>query len=125
MDPATRTALGRSQLVDLTTVGRRSGEPRTIEIYLHNLEGRLIISGVPHPGRTRAWIHNVAANPAVALHLKDGVSVDLPATARVVTDPDERRELLAGVARNWRRTDLDVMQLHSPLIELSVEGYPT
>ena len=124
MDIATATALGQSQVIDLTTTGRHSGEARRIEIYLHNLDGRLVISGMPNPGRTRAWIHNIAANPAVTLHLKRGVVAEVPGTARVVTDPAERAALLAGVARNWNRTDLDVMQEHSPLIAVSVEGYP-
>ena len=124
MDSAIATALGHSQVIDLTTTGRHSGEARRIEIYLHNLDGRLVISGMPNPGRTRAWIHNIAANPAVTLHLKRGVVAEVPGTARVVTDPAERAELLAGVARNWNRTDLDVMQEHSPLIVVSVEGYP-
>jgi deazaflavin-dependent oxidoreductase (nitroreductase family) len=124
MDTAIATALAQSQVIDLTTTGRRTGEARRIEIYLHSLDGRLVISGMPNPGRTRAWIHNVAANPAVTLHLKKGVVADVPGTARVVTDPAERAELLEGVARNWRRTDLDVMQQHSPLIMVAVEGYP-
>jgi deazaflavin-dependent oxidoreductase (nitroreductase family) len=124
LDPQTVAALGRSQLIDLTTTGRQSGEPRRIEIFLHNLGGRLVISGMPSKERTRAWLRNVGANPAVTLHLKQGVVADVPATARVVTDPAERKELLGGVARNWRRTDLDVMQAYSPLIELSVTGYP-
>jgi deazaflavin-dependent oxidoreductase (nitroreductase family) len=124
MDPAITAALAQSQVIDLTTTGRHSGEGRRIEIYLHNLDGRLVVSGMPVPGRTRAWIHNVAANPAVTLHLKRGVVADVPGTARVVIDPAERAELLAGVARNWNRTDLDVMQQHSPLIVVSVEGYP-
>ena len=124
MDTAIAAALGRSQVIDLTTTGRHSGEARRIEIYLHNLDGRLVISGMPNPGRTRAWIHNIAANPAVTLHLKRGVVAEVPGTARVVTDPAERAALLAGVARNWNRTDLDVMQEHSPLIVVSVEGYP-
>jgi len=124
MDPEIATALGASQVIDLTTTGRHTGEPRRIEIYLHSLDGRLVISGMPKPGRTRAWIHNVAANPAVILHLKRTVLADVPGTARVVTDPAERAELLAGVARNWNRSDLDVMMEHSPLIEVSVEGYP-
>lgn len=124
MDPAIRAALRRSQTIDLTTTGRRSGEPRRIEIFLHSLDGRLIISGIPNPDRTRAWLRNVSADPAVTLHLKSGVVADVPGTARVVTDPAERAELLVGVARNWKRTDLDVMQAHSPLIEVSVEGYP-
>ncbi|MFN8630904.1 MAG: nitroreductase family deazaflavin-dependent oxidoreductase [Chloroflexota bacterium] len=124
MDPAIRTALGTSQVIDLTTTGRRSGEARRIEIYLHNLGGRLVISGMPNPDRTRAWLRNVVDNPSVTLHLKQGVVADVPGVARVVTDPAERAELLAGVARNWNRTDLEAMQAHSPLMEVVVEGYP-
>ena len=101
MDDTTRAALAHSQVIDITTTGRRSGEPRRIEIFLHNLAGRLVISGMPRPGRTRAWIHNLEADPALTIHLKGPfATADVPATARVVTDPAERRELLLGVARN-------------------------
>ena len=124
MDPQTLAALDRSQLIDLTTTGRQSGQARRLEIFLHNLAGRLVISGVPSRERTRAWLRNVEANPSVTLHLKQGLQADVPATARVVTDPEERRRLLEGVAANWGRTDLDVMQAYSPLIEVSVAGYP-
>ena len=121
MDDAVRSALGRSQIIDLTTIGRRSGEHRRIEIFLHSLDGRLFISGTPVPGRTRAWIHNVAADPHVTVHLKGGTVADVPATARVVTDPAERRPLIEAAARTWGRTDVDVMLAHSPLIEVTVE----
>jgi deazaflavin-dependent oxidoreductase (nitroreductase family) len=125
MDASIRAALDRSATIDLTTTGRRTGAPRRIEIVIHNLGGRLVISGMPMPGRTRAWLHNVEANPAITLHLKGPVAVaDVDATARVVTDPVERRVLLEGVAANWGRTDLDVMLEHSPLIEVTVPGYP-
>jgi deazaflavin-dependent oxidoreductase (nitroreductase family) len=125
MDATTRTILDRSQTIDLTTTGRRTGQPRRIEIVVHNLGGRLVISGMPLPGRTRAWLRNVADDPAVTLHYKQpGAVADVDGTARVVTDPAERRELLAGVARNWGRTDLDVMVEHSPLVEVTVPGYP-
>ena len=124
MDPVIAAALGRSQVIDLTTTGRKTGEARRIEIYLHNLDGRLVISGMPVPDRTRAWIHNVAADPAVTIHLKGNVAADVPGIARIVTDPAERADLLAGVARNWNRTDLDLMQAHSPLMVITVEGYP-
>lgn len=124
MDQAVRAALDHNVVIDITTTGRRTGEPRRIEIYLHNLGGRLIISGMPAPGRTRAWLRNVAANPSLTIHLKGpGVVADLPATARVIVDAAERRELLIGVARNWKRTDIDVMMEHSPLIEVTVPGY--
>lgn len=124
MDQAVRAALDHNVVIDITTTGRRTGEPRRIEIYLHNLGGRLIISGMPAPGRTRAWLRNVVANPSLTIHLKGpGVVADLPATARVIVDAAERRELLIGVARNWKRTDIDVMMEHSPLIEVTVPGY--
>ena len=123
MDSDVRAALGQNQVVDLTTTGRRTGEPRRIEIFLHQLDGRLFISGMPRPGSVRAWLHNVEADPDVVLHLKQAVAADLPATARVVTDPAERGELLGAAAATWGRDDLDVMMVHSPLIELTVNGY--
>lgn len=124
MDTTIRTALDHNQIIDLTTTGRRSGQPRRIEIFLHNLDGRLVISGMPRPGRTRAWIHNVAADPRVTLHLKGPhVVADVAGTARVITDPAARRAILEGVARNWKRTDLDEMVAHSPLIEVTVPGH--
>lgn len=120
MNEDARTALYRSQLVDLTTTGRRSGQDRRIEIYLHEMDGVLFITGMPRSDRTRDWIRNITADPEVILHLKQGVSADLPATARVITDPDERRPLIEAAARRWRRDDVDVMLAHSPLIVLTV-----
>jgi deazaflavin-dependent oxidoreductase (nitroreductase family) len=123
MDSRTRAALDRGQLIDLTTTGRRSGQPRRIEIVFHNVDGRIVISGMPSP-RTRAWLHNVQRNPAVTLHFKgpDGVG-DLAGTAREITERADRHHLLEQVARNWNRDDVDVMMQHSPLIEIEVPGY--
>ena len=123
MDPAIRAALDRGGIVDITTTGRRSGDPRRIEIVFHNVDGRIIISGMPMRERTRAWLHNLEADPRLTLHLKQGVTADLPATARIVTDEAERRDLLVHVARNWNRTDVDAMVAWSPLIEVTVGGY--
>ena len=125
MDASIRAALDRSATIDLTTTGRRTGVPRRIEIFMHNVGGRLVISGMPIAGRTRAWLHNVEDDAAITLHLKGPVAVvDVPATGRVIADPAERRVLLTGVAANWGRTDLEVMMEHSPLIEVTVPGYP-
>ena len=78
---------------------------------------------MPVRGRTRAWIHNLEADPRLTLHLKQGITADLPATARIVTDEGERRDLLVHVARSWNRTDVDAMVAWSPLIEVTVPGY--
>ena len=123
MDPAISAALDRGGVIDITTTGRRSGEPRRIEIVFHNVDGRIVISGMPMRERTRAWLRNLESDPRLTLHLKRGIVADLPATARVVTDEAERRELLVAVARNWGRTDIDAMVAWSPLIEVTVPGY--
>lgn len=120
MDERTLNALHHSQVIDLTTTGRRSGQPRKIEIFLHEQDGLLFITGMPRADRTRDWIHNVTADPNVVVHLKQSVRVDIPAVARVVTDPAERRPLMAAAAQRWGRTDVDEMVQHSPLIVLTV-----
>lgn len=91
MDDSTRGELDRSQVIDPSTTGRRSGEPRRIEAFLHSGNGQLFVSGQPFPGHTRAWIHNVAADPRVTIYLKGTIVVDVPAIARVIHDPTERR----------------------------------
>ena len=120
MDDATSTALHRSQVIDLTTTGRRTGRQRRIEIFLHDLDGLLFITGTPRADRTRDWIHNIGAEPHVTVHVKNGVVADVPATARIVSDRDERRPLIEAAAQRWGRTDVDAMLEHSPLIVLSV-----
>ena len=117
-----RAALNHSQVIDLTTTGRRSGQPRRIEIFLHHDDDRLYITGMPRADRTRDWIHNIAADPHVIVHLKQTVVADVAATARVVTDPEERRPYIEAAARRWRRTDVPEMLQHSPLIVLTVDS---
>jgi deazaflavin-dependent oxidoreductase (nitroreductase family) len=120
-DERIRAALSRGGTIDITTIGRQSGEPRRIEIVFHRIDGRIWISGIPSP-RKRAWLANLEAEPRFTFHLKGPVVVaDLPATARVVTDPAERRPILERVAQAWRRTDVDRMVEQSPLIEVTVD----
>jgi len=120
VDENTKTALYCSQVIDLTTTGRRTGRPRRIEIFLHEEDGQLFISGMPRADRTRDWIQNITADPHIVVHLKQSISADIPATARVITDPLERRPFIEAAARRWGRTDVDEMLQHSPLIVLTV-----
>lgn len=120
IDDRMRDALSREQtVIDMTTTGRKSGKPRRLEIVLHNIDGRLYISGQPRRER-RQWLDNVAKDPHLTVHLKRGVRADLAATAREITDPKERRSVLEGVARHWRRNDIDTMVEFSPLIEVTL-----
>lgn len=123
MDDAIRAALHHSQVIDLTTTGRRTGQQRRIEIFLHDQDGLLFITGMPRADRKRDWIHNIWAHPRVVVHLKQSVVADIPATALGITDPDERQPLIEAAAQRWGRTDVENMLLqHSPLIVLNVHG---
>ena len=119
-DDRIRDALSRPlSVIDITTMGRKSKRPRRIEIVLHNIDGRLYISGQPRPER-RGWLANLEADPKLTVHLKRGIRADLTATAREITDPEERRQVLEGVARHWNRHDVEVMVQYSPLIEVTI-----
>ena len=122
IDDQVRQALSRPQtVIDITTTGRKSKQPRRIEIVMHNIDGHLYISGQPRRER-RGWLANLEANPSFTVHLKRGVRADLSATAREITDPNERRQVLEGVARHWNRHDVDTMVQYSPLIEVTLQG---
>jgi len=120
VDDKVRDALSRPMtVVDISTTGRKSGQERRIEIVMHNIDGRLYISGQPSRQR-RSWLANLDANPTFTLHVKRGARADLAATAREIIDPAERRQVLEHVARNWKRPDVDVMVEYSPLIEVTI-----
>jgi deazaflavin-dependent oxidoreductase (nitroreductase family) len=118
LDERVRRALSRGHTIDITTIGRQTGLPRRIELVFHNIDGRIIISGLP--GR-RSWYANLVANPKMTFHLTGPIKADLPASARPITEPKERREVMSVVARNWRRHDLEVMLRNSPLVEVTFD----
>jgi deazaflavin-dependent oxidoreductase (nitroreductase family) len=121
LDERAQAALARGGVIDITTIGRQSGQPRRLEIVFHNIDGRIYISGIPSPTR-RGWLANLEAQPEFTVHLKGAVRADLSARARIIDDEAERRQVLPSVARNWKRKDLETMVRQSPLIEVTFEG---
>ena len=116
MDDRIKKALqGRDVVIDITTIGRRSGTPRRIEIWFHNIDGRIIITGRPGP---RNWLANLIANPEFTLHLKGDVQADLPATARVITDLEGRDALMTARFRG-RDTSDEPPTEGRPFVEVS------
>jgi deazaflavin-dependent oxidoreductase (nitroreductase family) len=84
----------------VTTVGRRTGRPHTIEIWFGLAGSTLyLLSG---GGERSDWVRNLLTNPAVTVRLGDR---ELPATARIVADDGEEaaaRRLLAAKYQDWR-----------------------
>ena len=114
MDDATRKALARDRVVDITTIGRKSGQPRRIEIWYHRVGGRYYLSGLP--GR-RDWYANVLENPRFTFHLKQSSLASLAAVATPITDPAERRRIFAEIVSNPRHYEKWVEG--SPLVEVT------
>lgn len=98
----------------VTTTGRRSGSPHTIEIWfaLHEDVVYLLAGG----GETSDWVKNLREHPTVGLRLGDR---DLICRARQIEDPEED-ELARGLVHEkyrrrssdnldeWRRTALPI-----------------
>ena len=119
VDDAVSRALERGHRIDITTTGRKSGQPRRIELVFHNIDGSIFISG--RPGWPRGWIANLRANPAMTFHLKGPIATaDLPATGRVILEREERERVLEPIAAGWGYP-LGQMVESSPLIEVTFD----
>ncbi len=46
LDPHVQRALARPHRIDITTIGRRSGQPRRIELVFHVIDGEIVLSGI-------------------------------------------------------------------------------
>jgi deazaflavin-dependent oxidoreductase (nitroreductase family) len=105
----------RDRTVDITTTGARSGEPRRIETWTWIADGVVYLTG--SPGR-RDWYANLKANPELVVHAKRGEGADLPARARPIEDPAERREVFGRLLGSG---DVEAWIAYSPLVELEFE----
>lgn len=100
MKPETREALDRGGIADITTIGRKSGAPRRVEIYFHHFDGKYYLLG--RPGRKRDWEANIESNPGFTLHLKRGVVEDIAVIGESEPDPEIRKViLLRALIENW------------------------
>lgn len=121
MNSAIQQALDQDETIDITTMGRKSGQPQRIEIWFRRVGGRTYITGTPGP---RDWYANLLAEPHFTFHLKGSVQADLPARAQPITDVSERRRILADPVMHWYHqqvTTLDDLVTGSPLVEVLFE----
>ncbi len=89
-------SLQRERVLYLTTVGRKSGLPRTIEIWFVIYQRHLYILA---ERRLRAqWVRNIQANPAVSIRIKGRRFM---ARGRILDNVQDRHtwQEVAGVSR--------------------------
>ena len=118
-DERIQAALETDRTIDITTIGRKTGEPRRIEMAFHRLDGEIYLTGTP--GK-RDWYANLVAHSGFTFHLKRSVSADIPARATPITDPTARRSILARILerdRPERAKDLDTWVEQSPLVAVN------
>ena len=120
MDEVIRQALARGRTIDITTIGRTSGQPRRIEMWYHHLDGQVYLTGTPGP---RDWHANLLVHPTFTFHLKEDVRADLTARATPVTDPAARRAILGRIlARLGQPGDLAAWVAASPLVAVTFDA---
>lgn len=94
-----------SEVLLLTTTGRRSGDRRTMPLIFREIEGKYVLVA-SHVGNDNhpAWYLNLLATPEVELQVRDEV---FPAVARVAKG-EERERLWRLMNEVW--PDYDVYQ---------------
>ena len=83
--------------IDITTIGARTGQPRRIEMWFYRVDDACYLTTQPS---RRSWYANLLAHPQFNVHVKNGVHADLWATAVPVTEPADRRHVLAAVIQD-------------------------
>jgi hypothetical protein len=100
VDATINNALERGGVIDITTIGARSGLHHRVEIVFHHFDGNFYITG--KPGSKRDLLANMNANPDFTVHLKRGPTVDIPATAREIIDQEQRAKVLYRIlTESW------------------------
>ncbi len=101
-------------VVELTTTGRRSGEPRTVMLTSPLQEGDTYVVVASRGGDDKppAWLHNVLANGDVTVSLAGGPAQ--PWKARVATAEERARmwPVLSTAHKNYaayqRKTEREI-----------------
>jgi len=100
MDQSVKEAMDRGGIADITTIGRKTGRPRRIEIYFHQFDGDYYLTG--RHGAKRDWEANIVANPEFTLHLKRGITADVIVVGEPEPDPEERARILRrALIESW------------------------
>jgi hypothetical protein len=96
IDARLQHALETERTIDITTTGRATGRPHRIEMWFHNLDGQLYLTGTPG---ARSWHAHLLAHPDFVFQLKGTVRADLPARPPVLEPA--RRRTIATSSSTW------------------------
>lgn len=120
-----KTTALKSGVIDIITTGRRTGKLRRTELYLHNLDEVLYLTG--RPGRPRDWVANISAHPVITLRTKQGT--DIAASGTVIRDPGTKASIIKrarvqswGVDPTVADAEIELWVEDAPLVRVYVDG---
>lgn len=128
--PEIQKALNNDRTIDIITTGAKTGLPRKKEIWFHNVNGRIIICGTPGGNggngqyNPRDWLANLKAHAKFTFCLKESITINLPAKAVEIVDPEDRRFIMSAPATKWYRDQVDNVEdlvKYSPIVEVFFE----
>ena len=80
MDPQDLQRFKKEKLAYLTTIGRKSGRPHTVELWFALADGKIYLS---HEGAATDWMKNITSNSRVSIKVG---SVRLEADAAILDE---------------------------------------
>ena len=101
----------------VTTMGRKSGQPRTVQIRVYYWNGRLIATS-PYPSKKRDWVQNIMASPDVTI---SAAGKTTKAKAKVLKGDPATTERIAMHRISWRT---DHCPVFTPNTDTFVEFFP-
>jgi deazaflavin-dependent oxidoreductase (nitroreductase family) len=87
MPPSDIDAFQRERVLYLTTMGRKTGQAREIEIWFVTYQGRFYL--LAERGYNAQWVRNIHANPDVSVRIKQH---QFRARGRVLDAEHDRQE---------------------------------
>jgi deazaflavin-dependent oxidoreductase (nitroreductase family) len=114
VESPTKQAIDAGGIADITTTGRKTGQPHRIEIYFHQFDGDYYLTG--KPVGPRDWEANIKANPEFTLHLEGDLVADVQVVGTFEPDPAER-------ARIIRRARIESWNAESEEVEASIQQW--
>lgn len=110
-------ANGTEIVPKVTTRGRKTGKPHTVQIRVYYWNGRLIATS-PYPSIKRDWVPNIMAHPDVVIEAGSKV---IKAKGKVLTSDPETTANIAMHRISWRTDHCPVLQ---PSTDSFVEFFP-
>jgi deazaflavin-dependent oxidoreductase (nitroreductase family) len=104
---------GANIVAHLTTIGRKSGRPRTVELRLLHFKGNFYVTSSRVEGKH--WCQNLIQNPAVQVSVH---GERLSCAAKQLTDDDSRKRilLLRDSPPQLNRVVFEIMPQKQPLV---------